>query len=226
MPPKIISYKDGLTMLEKENNLLFVIEYNLCKVFKTGKRFLIMPTNPFGNALVVDSEVEIYEFEKIQHFPDGNEQQSLYYLHKTEIETQGFFELKEIKLQSLLAQIKKSTSKFAAEISMDNPDSVHFFLRKTNALKNFKLAFLFLLGDHLIQQFGRESMKWGIVQTKLTINPYRSFVILNSLTNEYLDIEFSVFGKWGYQQFCTISHSVERYTMKVQPPLVNYYRIF
>lgn len=224
MNTKVIRSKEALDLIKSKKLVeLETIDYNLCSVFKIdSQKYLIRPINPFADALIIDSFKQIDSFIKEGYFPDDDEQNTLYALNRAHFEQRDFHEFKNEKINELKEYLQKSNSKYVNGIDMNNADSIYKALSKTKTIKKYKLGFVFFVGEQIIQDH-HPDLKWCIVQTKVKLNPERELALYDS-NNEYFDLEFDIFGKWGYINFYSILSSIKRFRLSVKPPITEFYQ--
>lgn len=227
MEYSVLEHSNALKLLkEQEAREIRVIDYNYATVYKlTDTSFLVKPLNPFSNCLLSDSSIQIKNFEKNGYFPDGDEQKTLYSENRLLFENESFFKIKTDKIQELTDYFGKSNSKYVKDLRLDDFDSIYVALNKTKMYGRYKLGLCFLIGDHLLK-IKAGHFKWGIVQEKLYLNPYRHFVLINSKSGAYFSLENNLLGKWGYPGMQALLHSFERFGLSLEPPLIEYYREF
>jgi hypothetical protein len=178
--------------------LILHIEFNLAKVYLLKDcSYLVMPINPFGNALLTNKLELLNSWIAERCFPAGDKVDGSHFEDREKLE--NLMSFKEELKETLCQYIFKDRWRSPASLSAAEIDGIYELLRDRNVYEQFKLNFVVLLGDHIISRQKKISFRWGLLIIKQYLNPLTSLVLITDQTQKrYCNLEKQISSKWGY----------------------------
>lgn len=197
MDYKILDWSSANELKEKMNAKVFMnLDFNLSSVYLLeDSSYLITPLNPFGNSLLTKDKSLLEGWVRDQRFPVVDEANKFYFTNQSKIDELLIY--KEV--------LKKDLYKYTLgdeKQNIDNPseediDNIYQVLKKRKKIKEYKLNFIVLVGDFLLNK--NKDWKWGVLRNKQLLNPVMSLIIVkDEKQNLYYNLEDNISGKWGY----------------------------
>lgn len=186
--------------LKDQMNATFVMQpdFNFSKVYLlNNSSYLIMPLNPFGNSLVTDKKELLDKWISEQNFPANDEVNKFYFENHDKID--NLIARKEVLKQELCNYVFKGENKTFDELSAEEIDGIYKVLKKSKKYPAFKLNFIVLVGDFILNQNKLENYSWGLLRSKQFLNPVMSLIIVtDEKEKRYYNLEDKISGKFGY----------------------------
>jgi hypothetical protein len=197
MKYKVLDWSSANELKKKMNGKVFMnIEFNLsCVYILEDSSYLIIPLNPFGNSLLTSDKALLEDWVKNQHFPVIDEANKFYFKNQSKIDNLLIYkeELKKDLYKYALGDVKQNIN----TPSEDDIDSIYQILKRRKKIKEYKLNFVVLIGDFLLNK--NKNWKWGVLRSKQLLNPLMSLIIVkDEKQNLYFNLEDNISGKWGY----------------------------
>ena len=210
---KELTYTEA-RMLSKSNDAVFLrtLECNNAHVFAVNDSFLIVPINPFANALIVYDRSAFEDMIKTNNFPVTEKLNAFYDRHANTIENLDLYASQLIiELQDYLKK-----NEFDDGQNGEDVDSVYQFLKTKKTLSKYKLNFILLLAKKLIKDTNAR-WKIGLLKEKMSLRPIVSIVLVkqeDSVT-QYFNVEDRIFGRRGFFCFKSLKSDAEQFQLNV-----------
>src|SRR5690606_16347286 len=121
--------------------------------------YLVMPLNPFGNSVLTNKKRLLDKWISEQHFPVSDEANKFYFDNQDKID--NLIVNKNALKQSLCNYVFKGESKIPRNLSSEEIDSIYKLLKKRKKYQEYKLNFIVLVGDYILNQNKQEGYRWG-----------------------------------------------------------------
>jgi hypothetical protein len=206
---QIIDGLEGHDLKSKENaRFIMTIDYNLASVYQlSDSSYLVMPINPFAKCLRVQNKAVLEKWIDESYFPTNEVENQFYFENKHKMDSLPQYknQLKEILLEYIY--------KGPAEITCYEIDSIYKLLKQRKRFKEYKLNFVVLLGDFLIQKYPQENYRWGLFESRQLLNPVVSLILVreNNGNQEYFKIQDRMEGKYGFTGTRRVENSIQRF---------------
>jgi hypothetical protein len=200
--------------LKKDAKFFRYLDFNHSTVYMLDdSSYLLMPLNPFGKSMRINSINLLERFIKERHFPDNEKANEFYVENKCNID--NFIEYKEKLKKDLIDYVFKGSDQRLQELPVEQIDYVYEFMKKRKMIKKYKLNFIALLGDCLIKRYEAEGLKWGLLANKQLLNPVINLILIaDQKQGIYFNIEESIFGKYSFSGVQMVIHDIENYPKK------------
>lgn len=199
MDYKVLNWNTANELKDKMN-ATFVVQpnFNFSKVYLLNdSSYLIMPLNPFGNSMLTSKKNLLDKWISEQHFPISDEANNFYFNNQDKID--NLISNKEALKRSLCNYLFKGKSKSPDSLTSIEIDSIYKLLKKRKRYQEYKLNFIVLVGDYILNQHKHESYHWGLLRSKQLLNPVMSLIIItNEKEKRYFNLEDKMSGKFGY----------------------------
>lgn len=197
MDYKVLDWSSAAKLKERLKGKVFKsIDFNLASVYLLeDSSYLIMPLNPFGNSILTKDKSLLDNWVKEQRFPDIDDANAFYFNNQVKIE--GLLSYKEALKKELYSYVMKDRGEGITNPSVDDIDHIYQTLKKRKKIKEYKLNFIVLVGDCILE--ANKDYRWGILENKQLLNPLMNLVIVKDKGKGiYYNLEENSTGKWGY----------------------------
>jgi hypothetical protein len=199
MDYKVLKWKRG-NKLKETMGIGFIaqIDFNLAKVYLLSDwSYLVMPFNPLSNWLVTHKLELMRKWIKERYFPVGEGGDTSYFERSHMLRNLASF--KEELKEALCDLIFKNKRRAPADLSADEIDCIYEILKYRNLFHEFKLNFIILLGDYLINRRKDLDLSWGLLSDRQYLNPLMSLIIVTDPKRQgYYEIEKQLSIGQGY----------------------------
>ncbi|MBD1363262.1 hypothetical protein IDJ77_05500 [Mucilaginibacter sp. ZT4R22] len=180
------------------------VYFNLSTVYKLSDgTYLVMPINPFAKCLAAKDTVLLEKWRTDCYYPTNEKINDFYFANKEKFE--NLLQFQEVLNNDLL----KYVAKYENELTQPSDlDEICKLLKKKKAFNKYKLNFIVLVGNYIINKHPDDGLIWAKLVNKQLLNPLVTLVLLGIVNNEerYFDLQELVDGKWGYQGLQHIEH--------------------
>lgn len=180
------------------------ISYNLSSLYVTNDRqYILLPINPFGKALITSEREQIERWVEDSFFPTEEVFNNFYIQNKDKIDR-----LPAVS-RMLVDDLANTLSDYKHISTNQMVDEVYNILKKQKTLKKWKLNFVALAGNRLIELHPELGPSWGVLYSKQLLNPVASIVLCREIDGEerYFNLEEKITGKFGYNGMQGIEHN-------------------
>lgn len=199
MDYKVLDWSSANELKDKMNaTFVKQLDFNFSNVYTlSDSSYLIMPLNPFGNSLLTNKKDLLDKWISEQHFPANDEVNKFYFDNQDKMD--NLIANKEALKQTLYNYVFKGENKTSNELSAEGIDSIYNLLKKRKKINEYKLNFIVLVGDFILNQYKQENYRWGLLRNKQLLNPIMNLIIVtDEKEKQYFNLEDEIFGKWGY----------------------------
>lgn len=199
MDYKVLDWSSANELKDKMNAVYVEqLDFNFSRVYLLNdSSYLIMPLNPFGNSIITSKKDLLAKWISKQRFPVSGEVNQFYFNNQDKID--NLIASKETLKQSLCNCLFKGESKTPDNLSSEEIDNIYALLKKRKKYQEYKLNFIVLVGDYILNQHKQEGYHWGLLRNKQFLNPLMNLIIVTSEDeNQYYNIEDKITGKFGY----------------------------
>ncbi|MEO7214622.1 hypothetical protein [Mucilaginibacter sp.] len=189
------------------------IYFNLSTVYKLSDgTYLVMPINPFAKCLATKNMVLLEKWRTDCYYPTNEKINAFYFANKDKFENLPQF--REVLINDLLKYLAKYENELTQPPELDE---ICKLLKKKKAFNKYKLNFIVLVGNYIINKHSDDRLMWAKLINKQLLNPLITLVLLGVVNNEerYFDLQELVDGKWGYRGLQGIEH---RYLYPLRRP--------
>jgi hypothetical protein len=210
---RIITYPEVIKIkTEKKGEFFGNIPFNNSSVYiLNDSTFILLPLNPYAEALLVCDKEGLDEMIKTSTFPVKDELNTFYDIHKEEIDNLN------IHGDELISELKSylKDHNFTIDENEKTVDSVYNFLKKEKSLEKYKLNFLIFLTYHIIENYDN-SLRIGLLQDKQTLNPIVSIILVKQTGDDltYFNLENHIFSRSGYYGLHEVISSFNAFNKK------------
>jgi hypothetical protein len=180
------------------------IDFNLGTVFKLSDgTYLVMPINPFAKCLATKDTILLGKWQTDCYYPTNEKINTFYFANKEKFENLPQFQ--EVLISDLLKYLKKYENELTQPLDLDE---ICRLLKKKKAFNKYKLNFIVLMGNHIINKYPDDGLVWAKLVNKQLLNPLVTLVLSGVVDNEerYFNLQEFVDGKWGYRGIQSIEH--------------------
>jgi len=196
---EIITWQKAMTLKNEINGqFLMRIEKNLATVYKLDDlSYIVLPLSPLGKGIIVKDRNLLDKWISERYFPTNEPVNAFYFSNKNKMD--NICEHSTLLKSELFQYIYKNSSE-QPEINPDAIDSIHKTLIKRKRFKDFKLHFIVLVGDFLIEKYSSEQCRWGLFESRQLLNPYTTLVLVKPYKDSFscFELQERITGKWGY----------------------------
>lgn len=200
MDYKVLDWIEANDMRQKEaTDFVMTIEDNLAKVYMLAdSSYLIIPVGPFAKCLITKDKTLLLKWMSDSYYPTEEKANDFYRKNREKID--NFSANTEPLIKDLYEYVNADT-RFKNEYTKPcNVDDIYKLLKSKRQFNRYKLHFVALVGSCLIQEDNVNSYLWGLLKSKLLLNPLTTIVLVKMVGGafEYFDLEYLIDGKWGY----------------------------
>jgi len=199
MDYKVLDWSSANELKGKmEAAFVLQLDFNLSKVYLlSDSSYLVMPLNPFGSSILTSKKDLLDKWISEQHFPVSDEVNKFYFDNQDKID--NLIANKEALKQSLCNYVFKGENKTPDNLSSEEIDSIYKLLKKRKKYQEYKLNFIVLVGDYILNQHKQGGYHWGLLRSKKFLNPVMSLIIVtDEKEKRYYNLEDKISGKFGY----------------------------
>lgn len=184
--------------LRNDNRAILIdtFDFNLAHLYNLNKDYIVMPLSPFGKALIASDYKIIKKWLTNEYFPTNEKINEFYFSNKRVIDR-----ISQNKDALILDLEEFLGKKDLLNLSSKEIDEVYALLKKKRKFEKYKLNFIFLVGEKLIE-LNRNELSWGTVRNIQLLNPIVQLVLIkrekDNNENRYFELEYAIVGKWGY----------------------------
>jgi len=205
---EILSFTEA-AILKKQAKYLNSIEFNLAKIYIINGSYLVMPLMPFASSILVFDKALLDKFITEEHFPVNDNVNAWYHKNKTTVDNLN--DLKVNMIQELLINsIYKEDREQQIKLKSNDIDLIYQKLKQAKKLTKYKLNFIVLTGEYIINNLRQDEWDWGVLKNKQLLNPIINLILVKAASNTYYNIQEALFGKWKYQGIEELLKNIHR----------------
>ncbi len=207
MEYKIIERVAANELLEKQSGFYeYFIAYNFAKVYKLDDgSFMIVPLSPFSNCIQAFNIEQINKWVEQRNFPIIEKYNSFYFENKNIID--NFNKYKDFLKSELLNFVEVKYEDVAKK--PEQIDKIQALLKSKRKWNKYKLHFLCLAGDYLIENTLDNKAYWGVLEEKFFLNPLVKLILIKKNEDDndvfYPLQDEIIHNKYGYLGLSFIS---------------------
>lgn len=210
MEYKIIERVAANELLETQSGVYeYFIAYNFAKVYKLDDgSFMVVPLSPFGNCIQAFSIEQINKWVEQRSFPIIEKYNSFYFENKDIID--NFNKYKDLLKSELLNFVELKYEDVAKK--PEQIDRIQTLLKSKRKWNKYKLPFLCLVGDYLIENILDNKAYWGVLEEKFFLTPLVKLILIKKNEDDndvfYQLQDEIIHNKYGYLGLSFISDLV------------------
>jgi hypothetical protein len=201
----ILDWADANELKSRMNGeVVDYIDFNLGRVYKLSDgTYLVMPINPFAKCLATKETILLEKWRTDCYYPTDEKVNAFFFANKEKFENLPQFQ------EILISDLLKYVAKYENELTQPSDlDEICRLLKKKKAFSKYKLNFIVLMGNHIINKYPDDGLIWAKAINKQLLNPLVTLVLSRTVNNEdlYFELQELVDGKWGYRGLQSIEH--------------------
>lgn len=194
--------------LKAGSELIMIVEYNKAKIYHLAdSTYVIMPISPFAKCLITKSRDLLDKWISDSHFPTNEDINSFYFKNKEKISNLN--RIKETLINELATVIGIDLKHLQDSSKIDN---VYEILKKRRLFDKYKLNFIVLVGDYILNKYPMDNLHLSKLKHKQFLNPVIEIALSRFINGEerYFNLQELIIGKWGYRGIKDIEKSYDR----------------